>query len=546
MWKGCIGILGYNWNCLQFPTSLLMQMTRIYIARRRDLGVLKKNEAKLFTLLSDLRNCELGNIVLGKNTLLNGVVKKNGITSLNKFQVNILSWRDGRGGLVDITSRLCRLVKTAEVKSCEIDQDLVGSLIQSEVNIPDPDLAIYCGKTCSTFGLLPWQIRVTEFLHLPTHHNINVKEFVSLLDRFGCCEQRFGKGSRDLSFNSLRGGKNNSIPDVKPRKVYTPNLNVQRNKNKNDIKVESGSPTRGKNFQNRGRGEYRGRGRGRANTLIQSSGGVFSEGAVGEQKGIRERGGQRNESTGGREAKFLPKPKLNLQHSLKFDKEEEDLKLSELLRDNFIDDPTLQPDLSNSPVQLPVLKIVKLKKELKDENEVEKPKNEIYVGGVKIKQEKKENFDIEQKDIKPLKKEGDVSEFFENKEPQLLLLQLPDCLPGLKPDDQAVRGPARPSTVAKTSTENPPEAEEMNCTLHTLPEGLLGKVQILKSGRVRILMGENVLYVEKGTDISFKQDLVAVDLDEGTHGGKMISLGPVKARLICSPDWENMLEKSQI
>uniref|UniRef100_A0A7R9EQQ5 ditrans,polycis-polyprenyl diphosphate synthase [(2E,6E)-farnesyldiphosphate specific] n=1 Tax=Timema bartmani TaxID=61472 RepID=A0A7R9EQQ5_9NEOP len=83
--------------------------------------------------------------------------------------------------------------QTAEVKSCEIDQDLVGSLIQSEVNIPDPDLAIYCGKTCSTFGLLPWQIRVTEFLHLPTHHNINVKEFVSLLDRFGCCEQRFGK-----------------------------------------------------------------------------------------------------------------------------------------------------------------------------------------------------------------------------------------------------------------------------------------------------------------------------------------------------------------
>uniref|UniRef100_A0A7R9AM45 ditrans,polycis-polyprenyl diphosphate synthase [(2E,6E)-farnesyldiphosphate specific] n=1 Tax=Timema shepardi TaxID=629360 RepID=A0A7R9AM45_TIMSH len=156
-------------------------------------GVLKKNEAKLFELLSELRNCELGNIVLGKNTLLNGVVKKNGITSLNKFHVNILSWRDGRGGLVDITSRLCRLVKTAEVKTCEIDQNLIGSLIHSEVNIPDPDLAIYCGKTCSTFGLLPWQIRVTEFLHLPTHHNINVKEFLSLLDRFGCCEQRFGK-----------------------------------------------------------------------------------------------------------------------------------------------------------------------------------------------------------------------------------------------------------------------------------------------------------------------------------------------------------------
>jgi hypothetical protein len=40
------------------------------------------------------------------------------------------------------------------------------------------------------------------------------------------------------------------------------------------------------------------------------------------------------------------------------------------------------------------------------------------------------------------------------------------------------------------------------------------------------------------------QDLISVDLDESMHTGDMINLGPVKTRLVCSPDWETMLTKS--
>jgi hypothetical protein len=40
------------------------------------------------------------------------------------------------------------------------------------------------------------------------------------------------------------------------------------------------------------------------------------------------------------------------------------------------------------------------------------------------------------------------------------------------------------------------------------------------------------------------QDLISVDLDQSTHCGDMINLGPVKTHLVCSPDWETMLTKS--
>jgi len=40
---------------------------------------------------------------------------------------------------------------------------------------------------------------------------------------------------------------------------------------------------------------------------------------------------------------------------LKIDKEEEEMKLKALLRDDFIDDPSMEPDADYAPVKLPLL-----------------------------------------------------------------------------------------------------------------------------------------------------------------------------------------------
>lgn len=42
--------------------------------------------------------------------------------------------------------------------------------------------------------------------------------------------------------------------------------------------------------------------------------------------------------------------------NIKIDKKEEDIMLKELLRDDFIDDPNLEPDYENCPVKLPLNK----------------------------------------------------------------------------------------------------------------------------------------------------------------------------------------------
>jgi dehydrodolichyl diphosphate syntase complex subunit NUS1 len=50
------------------------------------------------------------------------------------------------------------------MRAADINQDLIDQHLRAELDIPDPELALICGDVCSTYGFLPWQIRVTEFL----------------------------------------------------------------------------------------------------------------------------------------------------------------------------------------------------------------------------------------------------------------------------------------------------------------------------------------------------------------------------------------------
>jgi hypothetical protein len=43
------------------------------------------------------------------------------------------------------------------------------------------------------------------------------------------------------------------------------------------------------------------------------------------------------------------------------------------------------------------------------------------------------------------------------------------------------------------------------CTLGTLSEGCIGKLQLLKSGRARLVLGNTVLHVDMGTQVGFRE-----------------------------------------
>lgn len=112
---------------------------------------------------------------------------KNGYSGM-KVHVKILTENDGRFNVVN----------TAKVLACsekiqDINVESIDSCLREQFEFPDPDLGVYCGKIFSLYAYPPWQIRVTEFLSVRTHHDVSAECFVGLLRRYNKCEQRLGK-----------------------------------------------------------------------------------------------------------------------------------------------------------------------------------------------------------------------------------------------------------------------------------------------------------------------------------------------------------------
>ncbi|XP_050071800.1 dehydrodolichyl diphosphate synthase complex subunit nus1 [Anopheles maculipalpis] len=108
--------------------------------------------------------------------------------------VNFLSPEDGKQGLVSLSRSIGESVRRRDLFASDVSIELLDSRLQASSGyVPDPDLAVYFGEVCSTYGLLPWQIRLTEFLPLERRlDDINEQHFVHCLRRFAKCEQRLG------------------------------------------------------------------------------------------------------------------------------------------------------------------------------------------------------------------------------------------------------------------------------------------------------------------------------------------------------------------
>lgn len=108
--------------------------------------------------------------------------------------VNFLSPEDGKQGLVSLSRSIGESVRRRDLFPSDVSIELLDSRLQASSGyVPDPDLAVYFGEVCSTYGLLPWQIRLTEFLPLERRlEDSNEQHFVQCLHRFAKCEQRMG------------------------------------------------------------------------------------------------------------------------------------------------------------------------------------------------------------------------------------------------------------------------------------------------------------------------------------------------------------------
>ncbi|KAK2513136.1 Polr3d [Columba guinea] len=346
--------------------------------------------------------------------------------------------------------------------------------------------------------------------------------------------------SRDLTLGGVK------------KKTFTPNIISRKIKEepKEDVSVKKEKKERDRDRQRDGHG----RGRGRPEVIQSHS--IFEQGPA---EMMKKKAGSWDKTVD--MADFGPSHIINIKKEKRETDEETKQILRMLQKDDFLDDPGLKNDIRNKPVQLPLAHSGWLFKEEVTEQDDTKPwlpkeeKMELDPPAVKVKEEPcDEDPQPEPAQIKGppgFPRDVSVAELLQrlslSPEEELLFLQLPDTLPGqppthdTKPIKTELQNEEGQVVVVKQEKSQEARQAENTCTLADLPEGQVGKLLVRKSGKVQLVLGKVTLDVTMGTPCSFLQELVSVGIGDN-RTGEMIVLGHVKHKLVCSPDFEALLE----
>ncbi|XP_068130793.1 DNA-directed RNA polymerase III subunit RPC4 [Hyperolius riggenbachi] len=350
--------------------------------------------------------------------------------------------------------------------------------------------------------------------------------------------------SRDLTLGGVR--KKTFAPNIISRKIK------EEPKEDLSVKVERSDRNRDR------RGDGPGRGRGRPQVIQSHS--IFEQGPAEQLKKKTAWDGPADSGDLG------PSHIINIKREKRETEEETKQILQMLKNDKFLDDPGLQNDAQNHPVQLPLAHSGWLFRE-DDEEEDTKPlpgilkdeKMEVEQSSVKVKEEPMEDEDVAVKFAVPKapavkkppeRKDISVPELLESLrlsgEDSIFFMQLPDTLPGQPPSQEArtvrteVQSEDGHMLLVKDKSQETKAAEDI-CSLLDVSEGQMGKLVVRKSGKVQLVLGKVTLDVTMGTSTSFLQELVSVSVGEARRGEMMV-LGHIQHKLVCSPDFESLLE----
>ncbi|KAK1787048.1 hypothetical protein P4O66_017427 [Electrophorus voltai] len=352
--------------------------------------------------------------------------------------------------------------------------------------------------------------------------------------------------SRDLTLGGVK------------KKTFTPNI-IGR-KSKEELKADEG-PRRERKDADRGR-QRDGRGRGRGRPEIIQSHSIFEQGPadmMAKRRGVYD--DTRDTPNSG------PSPIINIKKEKRETEEETKEILRKLERDNFLDDPHLRSEARSYPVQLPLAVSGWVFKEdlgesaqtgcLKTEKssgEDEPMNTESAEATVTVKQEPPDTPELKRVEPMfrppPLPAPHSLPELLQVwgqcKEEELLFMQLPDSLPGqpptsdVRPTKTTVQSGDGQTMLQKTEDKQEEAKEENCCSLRDLQEGVVGRMLLRRSGRVQLILGSVTLDVALGTPCAFLQELVSVGME--ARRGDMTVLGHIKHKLVCSPDFEALLE----
>lgn len=335
------------------------------------------------------------------------------------------------------------------------------------------------------------------------------------------------------------------------KRTFTPTIPARRVKQEVKEEASPNSGTR-RHGEGRGRGRHEGRGRGRGErgkpNIIQASS-IFSLGVSPAEKQRIGSSMPNYGSSVGRDSVASIKVKEERSEM----NDEESKRVLKMLESNGDIDEVMKSETGLIPVQLP-LSFLDLKPK---ENEAE---SIDLSGDIKVKSEPADIDMVDTEEIKKeetikkpvkrvtVKKETNQDRFLNllstqsEGEQKLLFLQFPDVLP-IKPtaENEGDSLPADETSDEQANDDGKPK-QQKRFSLKRASEGYIGKLQLLKSGKARLLLGEVSLDVTMGTPCGFLQDVVSVHTEN--NRSEMICLGHVKHRLICTPDFERLLTSS--
>ncbi|CDQ75418.1 dehydrodolichyl diphosphate synthase complex subunit nus1 [Oncorhynchus mykiss] len=167
-----------------------------YVSVYDNYGVFRRNNSRLMDEIlkqqQELLDLE-GSKQLCVEFLNNGTDKQDQQVLSCQSVLKVLSPDDGKLRIVQAAQQLCRAVEQREKTSEDINVTVLDSLLRESKSTPDPDLVLKFGPVESTLGFLPWHIRLTEFISLPSHVGVSYEDLFSALQRYASCEQRLGK-----------------------------------------------------------------------------------------------------------------------------------------------------------------------------------------------------------------------------------------------------------------------------------------------------------------------------------------------------------------
>ncbi|KAG1936089.1 DNA-directed RNA polymerase III subunit RPC4 isoform X2 [Pimephales promelas] len=212
--------------------------------------------------------------------------------------------------------------------------------------------------------------------------------------------------------------------------------------------------------------------------------------------------------------------------------------LQKLQRDDFLDDPGLKNDPKQRPIRLPLYQSCSFLSTEAASSFKERASDNVL------------KYPLPLKGTSTFPQQPTVGELFQqlsvSDQEELLLIQLPDTLPGQpktsSPEKTKKDDKTKDKRSSQIKTTDQPDKVPL---LSDFSEGLIGKLQIRKSGKVQLAMGNVTLDVSEGAAFSFLQQLVCVRLSEGLTGD-MTVLGNVTHKLVCSPDFETLLQEAKL